>query len=251
MGIRIRISQNMISSIKITIFGLLGQTIAQDLIQLSKSRFEDRLKRYRDLSQMANRLWRERGETEKFDEDIFFTYGCHCFLDQNQFGERLKLGKGAPVDEIDRACKKYKFCQKCVQDKHGDTCTHDFYRYNWRWGRKSEQLEILSPSGSCEREMGECDKKFVYDIFEARQEFDNAFHNKLSFFDPTDKENCSAEARPRSRFAPISEEFQCCGGYNGPYQWISTSRQQCCNIGRVNYVSSWRVLEISETSKLT
>ena len=75
----------------------------------------------RDLSEMANRLWRERGETEKFDEDKFFTYGCHCFLDrkcrnskksllkstsEDQFGEPLKHGKGAPVDEIDRACKK-------------------------------------------------------------------------------------------------------------------------------------------------
>jgi len=34
---------------------------------------------------MANRLWRERGETEKFDEDKFFTYGCHCFLDRKSW----------------------------------------------------------------------------------------------------------------------------------------------------------------------
>lgn len=52
-----------------------------------------------------------------------------------------------------------------MQDKHGNTCTHDYYMYNWRWGRKSEQLEILSPSGSCEREIGECDKVRVIEFF--------------------------------------------------------------------------------------
>merc|ERR1711935_879031 len=29
-------------------------------------------------------------------------------------------------------CKAYKDCQKCVREKHGDTCIGEFVRYTWR-----------------------------------------------------------------------------------------------------------------------
>jgi hypothetical protein len=55
-----------------------------------------------------------------FDEKYYWGYGCHCLF----LGDRpmTEMGKGKPVDALDRVCRTYKDCQKCVREKHGDDC---------------------------------------------------------------------------------------------------------------------------------
>ena len=33
-----------------------------------------------------------------------------------------EMGKGTPVDELDRSCRVYKECQKCAREEHGKEC---------------------------------------------------------------------------------------------------------------------------------
>jgi len=75
-------------------------------------------KRYSDMKEIAEHIFDGAGMV--FDDKQYWTYGCHCFL----LGDRplSDMGMGAPVDTLDRSCKKYKDCQKCVRQKHGDDC---------------------------------------------------------------------------------------------------------------------------------
>ena len=41
-------------------------------------------------------------------------------------------GKGAPVDELDAVCKRYKDCLKCASQKHGQDCLPEFVKYGLR-----------------------------------------------------------------------------------------------------------------------
>ena len=78
-----------------------------------------KLRRYVDLKEMAVKLWSKEGlrGKEGFNEMKYWTYGCHCFL----VGDRpmSQMSNGKPKDELDRKCKEFKNCHKCVQEKHG------------------------------------------------------------------------------------------------------------------------------------
>jgi len=118
-------------------------------------------RRYDDLDKIAIKYWRKQGliGKDKFKDDKYWAYGCHCFL----LGDRplSSMGKGKPVDGLDNVCKKYKDCQKCVREKHGDMCIGEFVRYTWRYATQRTQFECGNDSGSCERELFECDLQFV------------------------------------------------------------------------------------------
>ena len=117
--------------------------------------------RYNDLESIAAKYWRKKGllGKDKFDERKYWAYGCHCYI----LGDRpmSEMGHGRPVDALDNKCKAYKDCQKCVRETHGDSCIGEFVRYTWRYSTKRNQFESKNPSGSCERELFECDLQFV------------------------------------------------------------------------------------------
>ena len=60
---------------------------------------------YKDVITLAERYWEENGE--KFDATKYLAYGCHCML----LGDK-PIGKGVPVDGLDRACRALKQCHK-------------------------------------------------------------------------------------------------------------------------------------------
>ena len=41
-------------------------------------------------------------------------------------------GLGAPVDELDTTCKRYKDCLKCAMAEFGQNCLPEFVRYGFR-----------------------------------------------------------------------------------------------------------------------
>ena len=38
-------------------------------------------------------------------------------------------GKGAPVDDLDIVCKKYKDCLHCASGRHGENCIGEIVEY--------------------------------------------------------------------------------------------------------------------------
>ena len=75
-------------------------------------------KRYFQLEDISEKVFSFNGQ--KWDDKKYWDYGCHCLL----LGDRpmSEMGVGTPKDDLDKVCKKYKMCQKCVRDKHGDKC---------------------------------------------------------------------------------------------------------------------------------
>merc|ERR1712176_1118318 len=189
---------------------------------------EDADRRYDDLEQIANKYWRKQGMTgeNKFDDRKYWAYGCHCFL----LGDRpmSEMGKGKPVDALDTRCKAYKDCQKCVREKHGEDCIGEFKRYTWRWNNKLGGLQGKDDAGTCERELFECDAKFVQDQYNQRDVFSNDYHAfwTTTGFDRDEKDTYC----PSSGGDPVQHE--CCGGHNAPWYWINTNQNKCCPRGQ-------------------
>ena len=92
--------------------------------------------------------------------------------------DALEETTGPPVDFLDRSCKNYKSCQFCVQEAQGSSCAGELVKYSWSWNEAIFDLDITEPSGSCEREIGECDKKFVKDLFEQRFDYNPSYNAK-------------------------------------------------------------------------
>ena len=74
-------------------------------------------------------------------------YGCHCvFLGDRPMSE---MGHGHPVDELDRSCRSYKECQKCVREKQGETCIAELRKY--KWNPVGTDAFSTENAGTCER----------------------------------------------------------------------------------------------------
>jgi len=184
----------------------------------------DEERRYDDLEAMAIKHWKKNGMTgkNKFDEKKYWAYGCHCYI----LGDRpmSSMGKGAPTDGLDNKCKAYKDCQKCVREKHGDECIGEFVRYTWKFSSKLQTFVAKNEEGSCERELFECDLKFVKDTFDQRDEYNADYH---AFYSTTGFDHELDSFCPSTPGVPV--DHMCCGGNDGPYYWIGLNKNQCCN----------------------
>jgi len=183
---------------------------------------EDAPRRYDDLEAIAVKYWKKSGMTgkNKFDEKKYWAYGCHCFM----LGDRAmsEMGKGKPTDALDNKCKAYKDCQKCVREEHGDACIGEFVRYTWKYSSKLNDFISANDAGSCERELFECDVKFVKDSFATKDAYSDDFHAFWTTTGFDAEEDC-----PSNGGTPV--EHQCCGGHDGPWYWIGLNNNQCCD----------------------
>ena len=179
-------------------------------------------RRYDDLEAIANKYWRFKGLTgvDKFNERKYWAYGCHCFIHANMG----KMGKGKPVDGLDNKCKAWKDCQKCVREKHGDTCVGEFVRYTWKFATKANAFISRDAAGSCQRELFECDLQFVKDTFAQKEQFSIDYHEFWSGFDREDESSCPSGGTP---VEPV--EHECCGGDTKPCFWIGLNKSKCCD----------------------
>jgi len=174
----------------------------------------DQERRYIDLEAMAKKYWQKNGKNkEKFDEQKLWAYGCHCHI----LGDRpmSQMGKGKPVDGLDRKCMAYKNCQKCVREVHGDQCIGEMVKYTWKFASKTQTFEGGDEIGSCARDLYNCDLQFVQDSFAQQGEFNRDYHLfwTTTGFDPNDGLSCL----PGDGSDYV--ERVCKGGNEEPYVW--------------------------------
>ena len=177
-------------------------------------------RRYVDLAEMNLKHWKKQGHGKEWDERKFWGYGCHCFM----VGDRpmSEIGHGKPVDALDSACRLWKDCQKCVRENHGDTCIGEFVKYTWKFSSKLQTFVMMNQPGTCERELSECDLKFVYNTYNNKDLYNDQYNYFYGGFDKNDRQD-SCTSTPGN---PV--EHQCCGGYTSAWYWMSTNKQQCC-----------------------
>jgi len=194
---------------------------------------ERAVKRYSDLMGMAKKLWAKNGLTgkDRFDHRLYWGYGCHCFhLGDRPMTDDKPMPFGMPKDELDSQCRVYKQCQKCARMYHGDNCIGEFTQYRWRWANKRSQFESKNPAGTCERAIFECDKQFVYNLFNNRDTWNKQYHVFYSAevggmgFDAT-VENCPNSPGVGT---PV---HRCCGGGENPFTLYNDNQKTCCKDG--------------------
>ena len=194
----------------------VGPNAGQTQIGIARKgdRAIDQERRYDDLTAIAKKYWQKNStDKTKFDEKKLWAYGCHCYI----LGDRpmSKMGKGKPVDGLDRKCMAYKNCQKCVREAHGDQCIGEFVRYNWKFASKTQSFVGGDDIGSCERDLFHCDFQFVQDTFAQQGEYNadfNLFYTSIGF-DPNDGLSCL----PGDGSDYV--ERVCKGGNEEPYVW--------------------------------
>ena len=132
------------------------------------------------------------------------------------------MGKGKPVDGLDRKCMAYKNCQKCVREAHGDQCIGEFVRYQWKFASKTQTFESANNIGSCERDLFHCDFQFVQDTFAQQGEYNadfNLFYTSIGF-DPSDGLSCL----PGDGSDYV--ERVCKGGNEDPWVWTRKNQKE-------------------------
>jgi len=165
----------------------------------------------------------------------YWTYGCWCF----QMGDYpLRLGNGAPVDGVDKHCKKQKECYRCAKKDAQDAgrdkaCLPEETKYKFK--AQFDQVtgapfvECTNKMGSCARNICECDKAFAEKLPAASNDpeegWTEAHHAHYGGFDARNK--CL-----RSLGGPKGDQKAvCCGSFPNRYMYRVNkdgSGQQCC-----------------------
>ena len=112
---------------------------------------QERIGGARRFSQME--AWMEHFNPSFDVRDLY--YGCHCLSSSDR--PMSNVGRGAPLDEIDSVCLKYKQCLKCASAEFGDSCIPEDTTY----GANVNNEQCASNPGTCRRKICECDKEFA------------------------------------------------------------------------------------------
>merc|ERR1712176_695636 len=189
---------------------------------VNSQRFPYQVRRY---SQLINMM---RYYNSDFDDDKFFAYGCQCIL----LGDRPMSdpGEGAPIDELDTVCKKYKDCLKCARMNHDSACIGEFQKYNY--GPENEHLICKDdPSensdSACKRSLCECDLAFAQEHALSASTFNNYYHLFRSENGWDAQIECS-----HKEFGGIWDP-QCCGTSTTTNVLYNGAMKRCCPDGIV------------------
>lgn len=159
-------------------------------------------------------------------------YGCHCFQEWPSVG-----GKGAPVDDKDRNCKKLSQCRSCIQMDYGtgDECSFQT-RYKFDIDPVTKAISCDRTTMDCHRANCECDRQFAMDF---AAEWDDAnfntfyWHNKNNMkHNPVFDIDATCVGGNKNL---VNDE--CCGEYPSRRPFVSTV-YECCSDGNVRGTGS-------------
>merc|ERR1712227_994841 len=183
------------------------------------------VRRYNELVTMIKSVFPD------FDEQKFFQYGCNCqFINYENDLPMSHPGYGAPVDELDKICKEYRSCVKCLKETHGNDCIPDKKRYNWKL--VDGELRSNNDPGTCKRDLFECDKRMAIHLAQENYVYDENFHlfHSMNGFDYKEEFFC----HPSSDVAKPSEPG-CCQPTEKDTAFIRFNKlhKKCCADGSI------------------
>merc|ERR1712110_876669 len=188
-------------------------------------------RRHADLLGMMTKWWKRNGLRGKnsFDAEKYWAYGCHCVLLGSQ--PITQAGHGTPKDGMDVACRAFKDCQKCIKSEYGNTCNGEFKKYSWKWSTKQGDFITPDEPGTCSRALFECDKSFVYSLFDAKEVYNQRYH-WYSGFEASYDDNCGVDNKNGLLFSfRANDPHACCGGFDRPFVRYSREVSKCCRSG--------------------
>jgi hypothetical protein len=113
----------------------------------------------------------------QFDNKMITDYGCNC----PELGDRplSDPGRGAPVDDLDKVCQKFKQCTKCAKEEFGEECISEMIRYQFA----KSTADCKDKKGSCERALCECDRMFAFDLAGVDKSTVRVTHGRARIFE--------------------------------------------------------------------
>lgn len=195
-------------------------------------------KSYSNIVDMASKYFSQIAGVTFYERD-FLAYGCFCNYQLND------KPTGRPVDAIDRACESHRQCYSCTERGSSPQCRLKSWnqktfgkKYKWKWiyfttgGGEIVYNKFRNTNDKCTRDVFECDKQLVKDLFEYRNEWQSKWH--FSNFDYREEGRCQdggpiedTMARGRRKKNRIQRERTpddpqrriCCGGgENNPFK---------------------------------
>jgi len=167
----------------------------------------------------------------------FCYYGCYCFPN---VGQDFTVGKGKPVDEVDKKCRDFSNCYKCLNIDYKGTCKHTQpYSFEGRQDPVTQKKYVVCKNkpGTCRRALCECDKRLTEQLSESEWYWVPLYHKNWGGFDK--KQWCSKDANPeksesvdRAVAVKVDPVYRCCGKYPDrvPYQYTTSygEDRRCC-----------------------
>jgi len=177
------------------------------------------MRKFRQLKIVVLWLQHER----KFGRYCY--YGCYCLPEGSH--NLAQGGYGKPQDNIDRSCKDFKQCYRCLNEEFGDTskgCAGEEFGYRFDLltnADGSKDVQCTNRLGSCRRSVCECDLQLARALSKYESEWDESLHSVKGDFDR--ETTCAV---PPGGGNPILE---CCGDkttfpFNQPRR-----ANQCCD----------------------
>jgi len=147
----------------------------------------------------------------------FSGYGCYCF---QSYDNEFWKGQGLPKDDIDKSCRSLSMCYHCIQSE--ETCSPDV-KYEFIGLEDSatgdRAIMCLNPTGSCERNVCECDKRMSEELRRESETFNVLYDSQFALFDATTQ--CEKQIGTPAWDA-------CCGTYPTRFPYSTEGSRACC-----------------------
>lgn len=187
------------------------------------TREESRKKKLKQVLKMVYYLQADNS-AEALEKYLY--YGCYCFPDGST---RLFSGYGEPIDEVDRVCKAFQTCYRCVGIDYGqEECINTRgYAFQGNENKETGQKQLIckdngkGEASQCSRAQCECDKQLAIELAEMEIAWNPMNQgSKYGMFER--QTQCAAQERAAIETDTI--EPKCCGyypkrtpyAYNGP-----------------------------------
>merc|ERR1712178_119685 len=203
--------------------------------------------------------------------DDMLSYGCWCQI-RNEEAQGIVTGHGAPVDELDAACKRWHQCRACttVDFSTDGACIPNEIAYEVGFDPITMRIDCQFNKDECSTMNCGCDEQMAFTLTELfaggqfQEEFltltdGSGFDHASQCHAPTpNPDNGNGNGSDGSDTeggngtnggntnggngdnseggddAPVVEELQCCGTYPNRFEFLTHGgRRSCC--GEVTY----------------
>jgi len=193
-------------------------------------RAENRKRKLKSILEVVMFLQADRSA---FALEKYLQYGCYCFPQRDA---QLFVGRGDPVDEVDKVCKAFQTCYRCVGIDYGqEDCINSLgYEFEGKENKKTGERTLQckdakrSEESKCSNAQCECDKALAEGL--AQMEIMWNPNNSAMYGGFMMETSCKRVER--SVTERDSVDVRCCGYYpkRSPYAFMSKNKGQrnCC-----------------------
>jgi len=159
------------------------EAMIEQLMGVDRTTSELQMRKFRHLKLLV--LWLQK--EQKFGRYCY--YGCYCLPEGSH--DISSGGYGKPMDDIDRACRDFKWCYQCLIREHNeaqpnnswggvDECRGEDIGYRADLIEEddgSHSITCTNKEGSCRKNICECDKRLAEQLAKYEETWDESLHS--------------------------------------------------------------------------